>query len=149
MAHSQLEQVEALGPEILKTARRGTGYDAEADRVYAEMHKPKDETESLSGFQSEEDETPRASLLSAKADSLSASGIGYTGNPMQTTENLLREIRDDARRNQATPTLNVATVPSPGTQPQESTSGLLAVLREIRDDARRNARNPAAGVLTA
>lgn len=98
MAHRQLEQVEALGPEILKTARRGTGYDAEADRVYAELHKPKDETQSLSGSKSEEDETPRGSLLSSKADSLSASGIGYTGNPMQTTENLLREIRDDARR---------------------------------------------------
>ncbi len=146
MAHSQLEQVKALGPEILKTARRGTGYDAEADRVYAELHKPKDETESLSG--SKEEEPPRGSVLSAKADSLSASGIGYTGNPMQTTENLLREIRDDARRSLATPTLNVAAVPSPGTQPQESTSGLLAVLREIRDDARRNARNPAIGVLT-
>ena len=109
MAHSQLEQVEALGPEILKTARRRAGYDAAADRVYAEMHKPKDETESLSGFQSEEDETPRASLLSAKADSLSASGIGYTGNPMQTTENLLREIRDDARRNARNPAIGLLT----------------------------------------
>lgn len=109
MAHSQLEQVEALGPEILKTARRGTGYDKEADRVYAELHKPADETESLSGSKAEEEEPPRGSLLSAKSDSLSAAGIGYTGNPMQTTENLLREIRDDARRAARNPAIGVLT----------------------------------------
>lgn len=97
-AHRQLEQVEALGPEVLRTAKRGTGYDEEADRLYAELHAPKEEKTKESLSESRPDERP-GSLLSAKADSLSASGIGYTGNPMQQTETLLREIRDDARRN--------------------------------------------------
>lgn len=51
----------------------------------------------------------------AQADSWSAQGIGYTGNPMQTTETLLREIgaklaemRDIARRTARTPLPAVA-----------------------------------------
>ena len=51
----------------------------------------------------------------AQADSWSAQGIGYTGNPMQTTETLLREIgarlaemRDIARRTARIPLPAVA-----------------------------------------
>lgn len=54
----------------------------------------------LAGDGGAESETPSRlgpTLAGPKADALSAVGIGYTGSPMQKTEELLREIRDDAR----------------------------------------------------
>ena len=104
----ELAQIESLGPEVLRTARLGTGYDKEADRLYAELHPQKEEETKGSLSEGVPDERP-GSLISSKTDSLSASGIGYTGNPMQTTENLLREIRDDARRNARNPAAGVLT----------------------------------------
>ncbi len=99
---SLLTAVEGMGPEILATARSGSGYDPEADRLYAQMKEEREKGRlSTASGGSEEGGEGIASpgrLSGARADALSAQGIGYTGNPMQETEKLLREIRDDARR---------------------------------------------------
>lgn len=97
-----LSAAESLGPEILATARSGTGYDPEADKLYAQMKEEREKGRlgTASGGSEEGGEGIAAPgrLSGARADALSAQGIGYTGNPMQETEKLLREIRDDARR---------------------------------------------------
>lgn len=111
----QFEAVQALGPEILATARlkSGKAFDKGLDSLYAEMMAPKgakttDLSEKLAPGRT-------AHERGAQADSWSAQGIGYTGNPMQMTETLLREIgarlaemRDIARRTARTPLPAVA-----------------------------------------
>ena len=101
-----LTAVEGMGPEILATARSGTGYDPEADKLYAQRKEEREKGRlgTASGGSEEGGEGIAAlgRLSGARADALSAQGIGYTGNPMQETEKLLREIRDDARRRKPT-----------------------------------------------
>lgn len=99
---AKLDLAESV-PDVLAAFQgRGGGWDAGLAARWDEMEKSR--LAGLRGDGADEPETiadvpERGSLSAPKADSLSAQGIGYTGNPMQKTEELLREIRDDARTN--------------------------------------------------
>lgn len=91
--------VAEAAPDILAAFQgRGGGWDAALSARWDEM-----EAERLAALAPPAGaETPSgsaATLVAPRADALSAQGIGYTGNPMGKTEELLREIRDDAREN--------------------------------------------------
>ncbi|MBR1608877.1 MAG: hypothetical protein IJ678_04595, partial [Kiritimatiellae bacterium] len=87
-------------PDILAAFQgRGGGWDKALAQHWDEMEKAR--LAALAGENGQEgpDGAPElhAGLRVAQTDSLGAQGIGYTGSPMQKTEELLREIRDDAR----------------------------------------------------
>lgn len=85
-------QLRALGQETIDSLRSG------GDAAAAALRGAFDQDASAAKGAENEDSLRMGRLSGARADALSAQGIGYTGNPMQETEKLLREIRDDARR---------------------------------------------------
>lgn len=85
-------QLRALGQETIDSLRSG------GDAAAAALRGAFDPAASAAKGAENEDSLRMGRLSGARADALSAQGIGYTGNPMQETEKLLREIRDDARR---------------------------------------------------
>lgn len=110
---------EALGPEIVATTRSKSGkaFDKELDALYAEMTAPKEKPKMPTTTDAEKRATAKSKggELSAKVDSWSAMGIGYTGNPMMKTETLLAEVSrnianllDVTRRNGRTPVPAIA-----------------------------------------
>lgn len=93
------ESVQSLGPEMLSALQRGTGFDKELDDLYAQLHAPKDEKAAEVAAALKLPTLGKSgSIRTPQADALSAAGLGYTGNPMQETESLLREISDNTRR---------------------------------------------------
>lgn len=95
---AEVAAIEALGPEIIEAARRGTGFDEARDALWAQLHAPKGGALADAGDAEGLPAAAARGLEPARADALSAAGIGYTGSPMRRTEELLTEIRDDARR---------------------------------------------------
>ena len=92
---------------------RSSRFDRALDARWEEMQKPVEKEAKTVAEKLAPGRT--AHERGAQADSWSAQGIGYTGNPMQTTETLLREIgarlaevRDIARRTARTPLPAVA-----------------------------------------
>lgn len=92
--------VQSLGPEMLAALQRGTGFDSALDELYQTLHATKDEGDIASGSTALKIAGlgNSGSLRTPQADALSAAGFGYTGNPMQETESLLREISSNTRR---------------------------------------------------
>ena len=101
------ESIDALGPEIIEAARRGTGFDKGRDELWARLHAPKGGALADAGEARGLPAAAARGLEPARADALSAAGIGYTGSPMRRTEELLTEIRDDARRSARRPDAGV------------------------------------------
>ncbi|MBR1609252.1 MAG: hypothetical protein IJ678_06515 [Kiritimatiellae bacterium] len=91
--------VQSLGPELLAALQRGSGFSEELDALYAQLHAPKGEEAAEAAAALKLHVPGRSgSLRTPQADALSAAGLGYTGNPMQETESLLREISANTRR---------------------------------------------------
>lgn len=92
-----------------------TRFNGYLDQRFKELNEKRDDDAPLTGSDVAEAFKPAPGVRAAQADSWSAQGIGYTGNPMQTTETLLREIgarlaemRDIARRTARIPLPAVA-----------------------------------------
>jgi len=71
-------------------------FDPRLDDLYEQLHAPKEEEEPIAVKLASPGRS--GSIRTPQADALSAAGLGYTGNPMQETESLLREISANTRR---------------------------------------------------